>query len=96
MNNQEAKSFLETMYSYVDKKMQETNSSVAKVIGATIIEEDGVFKTNSGRYKVKVNAFDDQVLNLLPIGNQTFKKGDNIFIIYWGDLTNAKILCLNN
>ena len=76
--------------------MQETNNSVAKVVGATIIEEDGAFKTNSGRYKVKVNAFDDQVLNLLPIGNQTFKQGDNIFIIYWGDLTNAKILCLNN
>ena len=94
MNNQEAKSFLETMYSYVDKKMQETNNSIAKVVGATIIE-DGAFKTNSGRYKVKVNAFDDQVLNLLPIGNQTFKKGDNIFIIYWGDFTNAKILCKN-
>lgn len=96
MNNQEVQTFLDTIYDYVDKKMQETNSSVAKIVGATIVEEDGSYKTNSGRYKVKVNAFDDKILNLLPIGSQTYSANDNVFLIYWGDLTNAKILCLNN
>ena len=96
MNNQEVQTFLETIYDYVDKKTQEANSSVAKIVGATIVTEDGAHKTNSGRYKVKVNAFDDKILNLLPIGNQTFSANDAVFLIYWGDLTNAKILCLNN
>ena len=133
MNNQEAKSFLETMYSYVDKKMQSVNSSVAKVVGGQITGT-----TSSGRYKVKINAFDDEEISIFPINHDenyektiyslnvetnrypdgdneyrdfvtgvelepkattTTKKryniGDYVFVLYWGDLTNAKILCKN-
>ena len=142
MNNQEVQTFLETIYDYVDKKTQEANSSVAKIIGATIT---GI--TGSGRYKVKVNPFDKKELTVWAIGDdylsvdseanvsgtivgykdssnssnrvvtkipdshneegslkaeiittrtKRYKEGDNVFLIYWGDLTNAKILCLNN
>lgn len=132
MNNQEAKSFLETMYSYVDKKMQTMNSNVAKVIGGQITGT-----TPTGRYKVKINAFDneDKELTIFPLFDGEFalslvdksktievdrdatnsaydekvytteafgdsrilkyREGDYVFVLYWGDLTNAKILCKN-
>ena len=136
MNNQEVQTFLETIYDYVDKKTQEANSSVAKIIGATVT---GI--TGSGRYRVKVNPFDKKELTIWALGDDylsidsnaavsgsfdtktsngivdipedtfndkyltahiettrtnRYKEGDKVFLIYWGDLTNAKILCLNN
>lgn len=90
MNNLDIQEFLESIYSYIDKRIKDTSGSAAKIVGGTVT---GV--TNSGRYKVKINKFDDEVLNLWTIGNQVFNAGDNVFVIYWGDLTNARILCKN-
>ena len=90
MNNLDIQEFLESIYSYIDKRIKDTSGSAAKIIGGTVT---GV--TNSGRYIVKINKFDDEVLNLWTIGNQKFSVSDNVFILYWGDLTNGKILCKN-
>lgn len=90
MNNLDIQEFLESIYSYIDKRIKDTSGSAAKIVGGTVIGT-----TKSGRYKVKINKFDDEVLNLWTIGNQEFNVGDNVFVLYWGDLTNAKVLCKN-
>lgn len=90
MNNLDIQEFLESIYSYIDKRIKDTSGSAAKIVGGTVIGD-----TNSGRYQIKINKFDDEVLNLWTIGNQEFNVGDNVFILYWGDLTNARILCKN-
>lgn len=98
MNNLDIQEFLESIYSYIDKRIKDTSGSAAKIIGGTIVKgkkEEETETTNSGRYRVKINKFDDEVLNLWTIGNQVFNAGDNVFVIYWGDLTNARILCKN-
>ena len=90
MNNLDIQEFLESIYSYIDKRIKDTSGSAAKIVGGTVIGT-----TSSGRHQIKINKFDDEVLNLWTIGNQEFKAGDNVFIIYWGDLTNGKVLCKN-
>ena len=90
MNNLETKNLLDSITAYTNKKNSQVEGSVAKIVGGTI---KGI--TSSGRYQVKINPFDDEVLNLWPIGEQTFSEGDKVFILYWGDLTNGKILCKN-
>lgn len=87
VKTEEVQGFLDSIYSYTDKKNKQTNAAAAYVIGGKIKG-----KTTTGRYAVEIN---NEICNLWAIGQEDYQLDDLVFVLYWGDLTNGKILCKN-
>ena len=100
VKTEEVQGLLDSIYSYTDKKNKQTNAAAAYIVGGEIIGDkdkegnyvDGSQNTTTGRYKVNIN---NEVCNLWAISQEDYQLGDLVFVIYWGDLTNGKILCKN-
>ena len=101
MTEKEAKDFLDLTYTTIKNRYEKSDSFAKTVLitGGEVIDKDSV----TNKYRIKLNPYDivddekgiDNSIWCFPIANQTFNTGDLVFLIYWGDLTNAKILCLN-
>ena len=96
MNEKEAKDFLNLTYDYIKNRYEkdESFSKSVLVTNGTVKEVDNVI----GKYLIQINPYDKEEswIWCFPIvSTQTFSVNDLVFLIYWGDLTNAKILCLN-
>ena len=100
ITEKEAKDFLNLLYSYVKKRYEKDQSfnKTVLVTGATIVATSKTSNEENYKYQVKINPYDsdDSAFWCYPIvPAETFYVGDLVFLIYWGDLTNAKILCKN-
>ena len=93
MTEKEAKDFLDLTYTTIKNRYEKSDSfaKTALITGGEIVSLDEI----TNKYEIKLNPYDTKTIWCFPIANQTFKSGDLVFLIYWGDLTNAKILCLN-